>query len=241
MKRLMVLAGCLLLLPVLGDVSAQSAHNLAAAGGARFVGTWKLLYRDTPGRSGGSAHTIETGRLTYDEQGNMTVQVAREGRDTLTAASEPQQVLSTYTAYWGTYVVDESKGNDDAPDRRLAVAGDDRASLTTSLRVLERWPAAGADLAGIDVDLGASTVTAAAAPPGRHGQFAKCWRMKKSATRQLVNGFSARSIRQKSRWMSVRPSLVDVASSVASNAFQSSVTSGGESPVASATLPAISA
>jgi hypothetical protein len=110
MKRLMVLAGCLLVLPALGDVSAQSAHNLAAAGGARFVGTWKLLYRDTPGRSGGSAHTIETGRLTYDEQGNMTVQVAREGRDTLTAASEPQQVLSTYTAYWGTYVVDESKG-----------------------------------------------------------------------------------------------------------------------------------
>jgi len=111
MKRLVILAGCLLLLPALGDVSAQSAQNVkATAGRARFVGTWKLLYRDTPGRSGESVHTVETGRLTYDERGNMTVQVAREGREKLTAATDPQQVVSTYTAYWGTYVVDEAKG-----------------------------------------------------------------------------------------------------------------------------------
>jgi len=70
-----------------------------AAAGARFAGTWKLLYRDTPSRSGESVHTIETGRLNYDERGNMTVQVAREGRETLTSSSEPQQVMSTYTAY----------------------------------------------------------------------------------------------------------------------------------------------
>jgi lipocalin-like protein len=109
MKRLLILAGCLLLLPALGDVSAQSA---AAHGGARarFIGTWKLLYRDTPARSGEAVRTVETGRLTYDERGNMTVQVAREGREKLTAASEPPQILSTFTAYWGTYVVDESKG-----------------------------------------------------------------------------------------------------------------------------------
>jgi hypothetical protein len=74
------------------------------------VGTWKLLYRDSPSRSDESVHTIETGRLTYDGRGNMTVQVARQGREKLTAASEPQQLLSTYTAYWGTYVVDEAKG-----------------------------------------------------------------------------------------------------------------------------------
>jgi hypothetical protein len=111
MKHVMVLAGCLLLLPVLGDVSAQSAAAAKAGGRTRFVGTWKLLYRDTPGRGGGEAvHTIETGRLTYDDRGNMTVQVAREGREKLTAASDPQQQLSTYTAYWGTYVVDEAKG-----------------------------------------------------------------------------------------------------------------------------------
>src|SRR5262245_33596429 len=110
MKRLTILAGCLLLLPALGDVSAQSAQNVKATARARFVGTWKLLYRDTPSRSGESVHTVETGRLTYDEQGNMTVQVAREGRDKLTAASDPKQVMSTYTAYWGTYVVDAAKG-----------------------------------------------------------------------------------------------------------------------------------
>jgi hypothetical protein len=110
MKRLMLVTGCLLLLPVIGDVSAQSGPNVKAAARARFAGTWKLLYRDTPSRSGESVHTVETGRLTYDERGNMTVQVAREGREKLTSSSEPQQVMSTYTAYWGTYVVDEAKG-----------------------------------------------------------------------------------------------------------------------------------
>jgi YD repeat-containing protein len=110
MKRLMLVVGCLLLLPAIGDVSAQSGANAQATARARFVGTWKLLYRDTPGRSGEPVHTIETGRLTYDERGNMTVQVAREGRETLTASSDPQQVISSYTAYWGTYVVDEAKG-----------------------------------------------------------------------------------------------------------------------------------
>jgi hypothetical protein len=109
MKRLTILAGCLLLLPALGDVSAQSTATAKASGRARFVGTWKLLYRDTPGRSGESVHTIEAGRLTYDDHGNMTVQVAREGREKLTGSSDPQQVMSTYTAYWGTYVLDEAK------------------------------------------------------------------------------------------------------------------------------------
>jgi hypothetical protein len=110
MKRLAILAGSLLLLPVLGDVSAQPAPDVNGAARARFVGPWKLLYRDTPGRSGAPVHTVEAGRLTYDDRGNMTVQVAREGRDKLAASSEPQQVLSTYTAYWGTYIVDEAKG-----------------------------------------------------------------------------------------------------------------------------------
>jgi len=110
MKRLLILAGCVLLLPVIGDVSAQSAPAASGAARARFIGTWKLLYRDTPSRTGEAVRTVETGRLTYDDRGNMTVQVAREGRDKLTAASEPPQILSTYTAYWGTYVVDESKG-----------------------------------------------------------------------------------------------------------------------------------
>jgi len=109
MKRLLILAGCLLLTPVLGDVSAQSAATANGAARARFVGTWKLLYRDTPARTGEALRTVETGRLTYDERGNMTVQVAREGRDKLTTASEPPQILSSYTAYWGTYVVDEAK------------------------------------------------------------------------------------------------------------------------------------
>jgi hypothetical protein len=101
MKRLLMLAGCLLLLPAFGDVSAQSAPAANGGARARFVGTWKLVYRDTPARTGAAVRTVETGRLTYDERGNMTVQVAREGRDQLTAASAPAQILSTYTAYSG--------------------------------------------------------------------------------------------------------------------------------------------
>ena len=116
MKRLPSVVLCLVLLLALGHVSAQSPQTAPAARGkvtarARFVGTWKLLYRDTPSKVGGDAiRTVETGRLTYDERGNITVQVAREGRDKLTASSEPQQLLSTYTAYWGTYVIDEAQG-----------------------------------------------------------------------------------------------------------------------------------
>jgi YD repeat-containing protein len=115
MKRLSTVAFWLVLLPVVGHLSASPSQTLSptlkkATARTRFVGTWKLLYRDTPNRAGESARTVETGRLTYDEQGNMTVQLARQGRDTLTASSDPRQLLSTYVAYWGTYAVDEVKG-----------------------------------------------------------------------------------------------------------------------------------
>ena len=110
MKRLILAAGCVLLLPAIGDVSAHSTAARDGGERARFVGTWKLLYRDTPARTGAPVRTIETGRLTYDERGNMTVQVAREGREKLASSSDPGQVMSSYTAYWGTYVVDEAKG-----------------------------------------------------------------------------------------------------------------------------------
>jgi|SRR4051812_42633609 hypothetical protein len=116
MKRLPAVVLGLVLLLILGRVSAQSPQTAPAANGktaarARFVGTWKLLYRDTPGKVGAEAvRTVESGRLTYDEHGNMTVQVAREGQDKLTRSSEPQQLLSMYTAYFGTYVVDEANG-----------------------------------------------------------------------------------------------------------------------------------
>jgi hypothetical protein len=114
MKPSWMIAFGLVLLSVVGHLSAFPSQTVSPtakkATARRFVGTWKLLYRDTPNRAGGSARTVETGRLTYDEQGNMTVQLAREGRGTLTPSSDPQQLLSTYVAYWGTYAIDEVKG-----------------------------------------------------------------------------------------------------------------------------------
>lgn len=75
-----------------------------------FVGWWRLVYRDTPGKDGSVTRESENGRLVYDERGNMAVQLVRAGRDRLPAGAERAQVLSMFSAYWGTYVVDETKG-----------------------------------------------------------------------------------------------------------------------------------
>jgi hypothetical protein len=104
MKRLPTVVLCLVLLLTLGDVSARSLQTAPASGGnvaarARFVGTWKLLYRDTPSKVGADAiRTVETGRLTYDERGNITVQVARQGRDTPLERGSDPIVCSSFEA-----------------------------------------------------------------------------------------------------------------------------------------------
>jgi hypothetical protein len=81
-----------------------------AAARQPFVGWWKLVFRDTPQKDGTVTREAESGRLVYDERGNMTVQLVRAGRDRLAADADPRQLMSMFAAYWGTYVVDPVKG-----------------------------------------------------------------------------------------------------------------------------------
>jgi Lipocalin-like domain len=79
----------------------------------RFVGTWRLVSIEsaTGGASSGS-HPI--GLIYYDDKGNMAVQIMPDrDRPKWKAGESPtpeqaKETLSGYTAYFGTYTVDET-------------------------------------------------------------------------------------------------------------------------------------
>ena len=77
----------------------------------RLIGTWTLVsyVTENPDGSRGKPYGDAVGRLSYDEQGNMTGQVMRPGRLEVTPGDwQSQQVRSAYAgyiAYFGTYEV----------------------------------------------------------------------------------------------------------------------------------------
>jgi len=131
-----------------GNSSGQSAPQVGVA--KRFVGTWRLISitggtPETPNYRG--AHP--TGLIYYDSLGNMAVQIMPDrprGKyaSTNPTADEALAAILGFTAYFGTYTVDEKartvthhrKGNinpgaiDDAVRHYEFVAGD-RLVLTT--------------------------------------------------------------------------------------------------------------
>ncbi len=108
----------------------------------RFIGTWRLVSIDDPARG---PHPI--GILMYDTTGNMAVQVIPDTprakfSGTVPSPEEARAALTGYTAYFGTYSIDEtartvthhSRGNVD-PGRvgdivlRYQFEGNDRLTL----------------------------------------------------------------------------------------------------------------
>jgi hypothetical protein len=76
----------------------------------RFIGTWRLVSIDDPARG---PHPI--GVLMYDARGHMAVQVIPDTArpkfsGTIPTPEEAQAALTGYTAYFGTYTIDEAAG-----------------------------------------------------------------------------------------------------------------------------------
>lgn len=78
-----------------------------------FVGSWRLV-TITGGNNPGTRGAKPTGIIMYDAHGNMAVQITPDRlRPKYTGTPTPEQALERmrgYTAYWGTYTIDEKAG-----------------------------------------------------------------------------------------------------------------------------------
>lgn len=81
----------------------------------RFVGTWRLVsveQRTPAGEVSNPMGPHPTGLIMYDSTGHMAVQIMREGRAQYAAAEpspeEAKAALTSYTAYFGTFSVNEA-------------------------------------------------------------------------------------------------------------------------------------
>jgi len=95
------------------SVVAGMAHAQDAA--KHLVGTWRLVEIMDEGRLDLSRGKHPTGLIYYDAYGNMAAQIMPDRPRRKFAGSRPtpeeaKDALSGYTAYFGTYKVDEKAG-----------------------------------------------------------------------------------------------------------------------------------
>lgn len=89
--------------------ASQSASSGQSEISRRFIGTWRLvsIESDTPNPNRGPRR----GMIYYDSTGHMAVQIRPDrARSSWTGRPTPEQALDAitgYTAYFGTYTVDE--------------------------------------------------------------------------------------------------------------------------------------
>jgi hypothetical protein len=84
----------------------------------RFLGTWKLVSFESRSPSGEVTYPRgrnPVGRLTYDPDGRMAVHIMQPGRAKFASensraatAAEAESAYRGYSAYYGTYTVDEA-------------------------------------------------------------------------------------------------------------------------------------
>lgn len=88
---------------------------------ARFVGTWQLLESYSERASGRAPFPLGTkvlGRINYDAAGNMAAQLMGNNRQPF-SSRDPREVgdreyrdaFQTYTAYFGTYEINEAESS----------------------------------------------------------------------------------------------------------------------------------
>lgn len=80
----------------------------------RFVGTWRLVSMEDDGGPRATTGAHPAGLIYYDAFGNMAAQIMPDRpRPKWTDSPTPEQAkdaLTGYTAYFGTYTVDEKAG-----------------------------------------------------------------------------------------------------------------------------------
>lgn len=97
---------------VLGVSLASQARPPQGADAKRLVGTWRLVEITADGKPDPNRGLHPTGLIHYDGTGHMAVQIMPEARRPVFAGlvptpAEAQSALRGYTAYFGTYSVDE--------------------------------------------------------------------------------------------------------------------------------------
>ena len=80
---------------------------------SRFVGTWRLASIESRTPAGETQTTHPVGLIYYDATGHMAVQIMPTDRakyaGTVPTPDEAKAALTGYTAYFGSYSIDEGK------------------------------------------------------------------------------------------------------------------------------------
>ena len=114
-KSVAVVVGLLLHICVLGVSSGVEAGQSKSQAELRkpLVGTWRLVSIEG-GSNQANRGPKPTGLIIYDAQGYMAAQIMPDRpRPTWTGMPTPEQALEAmrgYTAYFGTYTIDEKAG-----------------------------------------------------------------------------------------------------------------------------------
>ena len=124
--NLIRLIGAVILIAFVSSANSMYGAASRAAGRDRFVGTWKLELIETQ-KPNGEWDNLKDSRLgpdpigiiIYDSAGNMAVQIMGSNRHSVDLSAiisgkatleEIQSVILGYTAYFGTYEVNEREG-----------------------------------------------------------------------------------------------------------------------------------
>jgi hypothetical protein len=110
MLRTIFLLGGLCIGVGVGDASAQPGPQGDAA--KRLVGTWRLVSITVDGQFDPNRGPRPTGLIYYDANGNMAAQIMPDRArpkyaGTTPTPDEAKAAITGYTAYFGTYTIDE--------------------------------------------------------------------------------------------------------------------------------------
>ena len=110
MRKVGVLIVAVVAIVFIGRVAGQSASQGADA--KRFIGTWRLVSITRDGKPDPNRGEHPTGLIYYDGTGRMAVQIMPDRARPKFAGPQPtpdeaRAALIGYTAYFGTYSVDE--------------------------------------------------------------------------------------------------------------------------------------
>ena len=110
------IAGLILLLTLITWIVAASGIGLmrpSSDTAKRLIGTWRLVSITRNGKTDPNRGPHPTGLIYYDSIGHMAVQIMPDRVRPKYAGSEPtpdeaKAAITGYTAYFGTYTIDES-------------------------------------------------------------------------------------------------------------------------------------
>ena len=111
MRKIRMLLVGFAILALVQSLTGQSGIS-QTADAKRFIGTWRLVETRADGKPDPVRGLHPTGLIYYDATGHMAAQIVPEGERRAFAGTDPtaaeaQTALRGYTAYFGTYSVDE--------------------------------------------------------------------------------------------------------------------------------------